>query len=326
MTERHGYPHERSMYCHCGAWVSDMDGHRAEVAMALVRPEVDRQGETISSLEQQLAASREEASSLGREVNRWVALAAGHQHWGQRRWNAWKSARARAQRAQTELTRLRAGEEPGWDPLVVPTPGQWIARFNRASAEERLDVAKRVIGYTARAGECFEMNHARRLEEDREAQVAMARVRDVIAVMEKYTGTRHYALLLHAALGGQVPESGAVAGQPLTETQAAAVRDADLPRGARITREVIDEAVRQHVAEAHPTEEQAVPNPKRITIDAPNGATVLAARHLDATEGPVQVGSTVDTATRSAITVVLRYIAKAHNSPAAPAEFRESTP
>ena len=57
----------------------------------------------------------------------------------------------------------------------------------------------------------------------------------------------------------------------------------------------------------------------RILVDPPDGATILAARHLDATEGPVQIGATVDTATRSAITTVLRYIAKAHDSPAAPA-------
>lgn len=55
-----------------------------------------------------------------------------------------------------------------------------------------------------------------------------------------------------------------------------------------------------------------------ILIDPPDGSTVLAARHLDATEGPVQVGGTVDTATRSAISTALAYIARAHNSPAAP--------
>lgn len=79
----------------------------------------------------------------------------------------------------------------------------------------------------------------------------------------------------------------------------------------------------RHVAEAHATEEQAVPSLKRILIDPPNGATVLAARHLDATEGPVQVGSAVDAATRSAITTVLRYVARAHNSPVAPADGRD---
>lgn len=60
------------------------------------------------------------------------------------------------------------------------------------------------------------------------------------------------------------------------------------------------------------------PSRKRIVTDAPSEAVILAARHLDATEGPVQVGRTVDTATRSAITTVLRYIAKAHNSPTGP--------
>lgn len=57
---------------------------------------------------------------------------------------------------------------------------------------------------------------------------------------------------------------------------------------------------------------------KRITIGAPDGSTILAARHLDANEGRVQVGATVDMAARSAITRVLGYIATAHNSPAAP--------
>ena len=80
---------------------------------------------------------------------------------------------------RAERDRLRAGEEPDWDPLTVPTPGQWIARFNSASAEERLDVAKRVIGYTATAGECFEMNHVRRLEKDRQAWATVARVREL---------------------------------------------------------------------------------------------------------------------------------------------------
>jgi hypothetical protein len=53
---------------------------------------------------------------------------------------------------------------------------------------------------------------------------------------------------------------------------------------------------------------------KRILIDPPGGAVILAARHLDATEGPVQIGSTVDASTRSAIDRVLDYVAKAHNS------------
>ena len=82
-------------------------------------------------------------------------------------------------RAEAEVDRLRAGEEPGWDKLTVPTSGQWIASWNQASAAERLDVATRVIENAQKAGECFEMNHVRRLEEDRQAWVTVARVREL---------------------------------------------------------------------------------------------------------------------------------------------------
>ncbi|MBL3664550.1 hypothetical protein JL475_00620 [Streptomyces sp. M2CJ-2] len=70
---------------------------------------------------------------------------------------------ARAEAAEAELSRLRAGEEPGGDPAVEPTPGQWIARWNQASAEERLRVAQRVLEESARAVRCFLENHEKRL-------------------------------------------------------------------------------------------------------------------------------------------------------------------
>lgn len=53
---------------------------------------------------------------------------------------------------------------------------------------------------------------------------------------------------------------------------------------------------------------------KRVTLEPPSAGTVMAARHLDINEGPVRVGSTVDQATRSAITQVVRYVAKAHGT------------
>lgn len=61
--------------------------------------------------------------------------------------------------------------------------------------------------------------------------------------------------------------------------------------------------------------------------EKPNAWVVLAARHLDATEGPVQIGTVVDASTRSAIDTVLRYVAQAYNSadtPTAPNSFREA--
>lgn len=48
-------------------------------------------------------------------------------------------------------------------------------------------------------------------------------------------------------------------------------------------------------------------------VEMPNATVILAARHLDATEGPVQVGRYVDQSTRSAIDHVLGYVARAHN-------------
>lgn len=60
------------------------------------------------------------------------------------------------------------------------------------------------------------------------------------------------------------------------------------------------------------------------TPEPPDALTILAARHLDATEGPVQVGSTIDQSTRFAIDRVLHYIARAHNGRAnAPAKICE---
>jgi len=56
----------------------------------------------------------------------------------------------------------------------------------------------------------------------------------------------------------------------------------------------------------------------RITIAPPDESTIYAARHLDLTEGRVQVGTIADASTRAAINRVIDYIAAAHNSPAAP--------
>jgi hypothetical protein len=62
-----------------------------------------------------------------------------------------------------------------------------------------------------------------------------------------------------------------------------------------------------------------MPDPKRILIDRPNEITILAARHLDQTEGPVQTGRLLTTDDRAAINTVLRYVSRAHNAPAADA-------
>ncbi|MBD0743535.1 hypothetical protein [Streptomyces sp. CBMA152] len=51
----------------------------------------------------------------------------------------------RAGTARAEVTRLRAGEEPVVDEHLALTPGQWIWKWNQASAEERLAKAQGVL-------------------------------------------------------------------------------------------------------------------------------------------------------------------------------------
>jgi hypothetical protein len=64
--------------------------------------------DALDQLYDQLDAAREGEAELGATVTEWIALATRHQHWGQRRWNAWKSARARARRLQAQLTGAEA--------------------------------------------------------------------------------------------------------------------------------------------------------------------------------------------------------------------------
>lgn len=162
--------------------------------------------EWLSHHRQQLEQARADARTLGASVQEWHDTAVRHQHWGQRRWNAWKSARARAQRLKAELDRLTAGEEPGWDPMLVPTPGQLIARWNSCGPIQRLARAQGVIEAAETANRCHFEGHRQRLEEDRQAWVALARVRDVLADMERITGARHWARILRKAVDG---DSGA---------------------------------------------------------------------------------------------------------------------
>lgn len=48
---------------------------------------------------------------------------------------------ARITELTAELAALRSGEEPYDDERLMPTPGQWIWRWNRAEPEERLAIA-----------------------------------------------------------------------------------------------------------------------------------------------------------------------------------------
>lgn len=44
----HRRQHETSMYCECGAWVADMDAHRADTVTRLVQPALDQLEELLA--------------------------------------------------------------------------------------------------------------------------------------------------------------------------------------------------------------------------------------------------------------------------------------
>jgi hypothetical protein len=109
--------------------------------------------------------------------------------------------------AYRELARLRAGEEDGWDPAAYPTPGQWIARFNNATPAERHDAAKWAIEDSQRASNCFLMAHEKRLNEQRSAEAAIARVR-ALGERWRYTGDRKGTALPELLAALDEPKEG----------------------------------------------------------------------------------------------------------------------
>lgn len=88
---------------------------------------------------------------------------------------------------EAELARLRAGEEDGYDERVLPTPGQWIARWNQATPEERLLVAAAAMRDGETANRCFFMAHEKRLDEAREAWARLTRTEDEVTRWKHHT-------------------------------------------------------------------------------------------------------------------------------------------
>jgi hypothetical protein len=79
----------------------------------LTKAALDQLYDDLDDLRRQLAESRAAEAILGRRVVGWAELAKSHQHWGQRRWNAWKSARRRAQQLRADAAELEQKAD-GW--------------------------------------------------------------------------------------------------------------------------------------------------------------------------------------------------------------------
>ena len=84
---------------------------------------------------------------------------------------------------RAEITKLRAGatDDPG-DEAAIPTPGQWIARFLAADADQRVRVVEHVQRQAEEAGDCFILDHGGRLDDYRDrTQRLNALLREVLS-------------------------------------------------------------------------------------------------------------------------------------------------
>lgn len=86
--------------------------------------------------------------------------------------------RARINDLAAEVAYLRTGEEDGYNPLVRPTPGQWLKQFNSSPIPERLAIVARVLDACTRASTCFELNHEARLKQLQDDYATIARWRN----------------------------------------------------------------------------------------------------------------------------------------------------
>jgi hypothetical protein len=77
---------------------------------------------------------------------------------------ALEKQRQRADRAEAEVARLRAGEADHLPPEdAVHTPAEWIRRWNDEAPEKRLEIIEYVLDAAGRAHRCFLLNHEARL-------------------------------------------------------------------------------------------------------------------------------------------------------------------
>ncbi|WP_435279137.1 hypothetical protein [Streptomyces sp. 1222.5] len=149
------------------------------------------------SMQEQLDKARGNAQQLGADVVTWAALARDHQHWGHRRWNAWKSARRRAQRQRELLAEVEALR----DDLRGVTGARWIA-----------DSLDSILNGTASASR---------------ADAVIARVREVVAILTADASTARLGGYEQAAyaLDGAVLrinsaiDNGAAESQPSTDSE-----------------------------------------------------------------------------------------------------------
>ncbi|MCX5335484.1 hypothetical protein [Streptomyces sp. NBC_00140] len=111
-----------------------------------------------------------------------------------------------------QLAQFFEGEEPYTDSRAIPTPAQWIWKWNRATPARRLEVAEAVLRTQDAAQRCLFGDHQSALDELREARAALCNVRLLAADLEAaeahggaWDANQEAARRLRAALGEGAP-------------------------------------------------------------------------------------------------------------------------
>lgn len=110
------------------------------------------------------------------------------------------------------LALLHEGEEPCTDNRVIPTPAQWIWKWNRVTPARRLQIAEAILRARDDAQKCLFGDHQSAVDELREARGALHNVRRVAAELEAeqayggaWDANQEAARRIRAALGGEAP-------------------------------------------------------------------------------------------------------------------------
>lgn len=144
---------------------------KAELAAENYERERDAAHVEVAARMDDLAAAKREAEALlalsARQTHRVLAAERAAKAADLDSWEAHAACRAqiaRADAAEAEVTRLRAGEAAEVAPeYTVPTPAQWLRYFNDATPEQRLRLVAAVQGNGETASRCFMEGHVARL-------------------------------------------------------------------------------------------------------------------------------------------------------------------
>ncbi|MEU8920367.1 hypothetical protein AB0D10_05425 [Kitasatospora sp. NPDC048545] len=157
----------------------ELGNRRRQVAdlaeeLAALRARVIRTRTAWWSACRRAAASRSSREAYEAAAERWVDDLARLGH----------DQMKRAEQAEAALAALHEGEEPYEDERLVPTPAEWIWKWNRATPAERLLRAQRILVHRSQVSRCV-WEHSELLDRAEQAEARIAAVRALADELER---------------------------------------------------------------------------------------------------------------------------------------------